>query len=139
MNNDRFKFRFWDEEDKKHIYYGSLYNIKIPYTEMSTFPQYESSPRFHKGIFEQCLGQPATKSYRGDKPEDLLIWEGDEIFIPEYNDTWIVAWCGDDDYPAFDLKTLDGRGHRCDSNYIGSLIGEGIEIEIIGTIHGEKK
>lgn len=25
----------------------------------------------------QCAGHSASKSYRGDKPEDLLIWEGD--------------------------------------------------------------
>ena len=29
----------------------------------------------------QCTGLSAVKSYRGNKPEDLLIWEGDEVLV----------------------------------------------------------
>jgi hypothetical protein len=79
MENDRYKFRFWDEEDKKYTYYDSPWGMSRPYTETSTFPQYESCPRFHEGILERCTGLSASKSYRGNKPEDLLIWEGDKL------------------------------------------------------------
>lgn len=30
-------------------------------------------------IVEQCTGLSAVKSYRGTRPEDLMIWEGDKI------------------------------------------------------------
>jgi len=76
MENDRHKFRFWDEEDKKYTYYNSPWNMIRPTTYEITEEGYDFN-RPHEGVLEQCTGLSASKSYRGNKPEDLLIWEGD--------------------------------------------------------------
>lgn len=136
--NDRHKYRFWDEEDKKYYYYDTLTSIRRPYTENSTFPQYESSPRYHKGIFEQCTGLSAAKSYRGEKPEDLLIWEGDVLKLyrscPDAKYTIIRNVYYDSDEAGFYVKDYPER--PMGTSIIHPAKKEWCErAEIIGTIH----
>lgn len=46
MKNELLKFRVWDYKRKKMIYYEGVFNQR-PYTETSTFPQYDSSPKYY--------------------------------------------------------------------------------------------
>lgn len=41
------KFRAWDKTKKEMIFFEGIFN-KRPYTEKSTFVQYESSPEYHE-------------------------------------------------------------------------------------------
>ena len=131
MNNTHHLFRFWDKEDKKYIYYKSLSNIQIPYTEKSTFPQYESSTRFHDGVFEQCSGKSAQRSYR----EDLLLFEGDRVILR-------TSWCGKHELGTVKYGKCQFyiRPDNCTTEdhyyWLGSFTIT--DIEIIGTIHETK-
>ena len=54
---DRFKFRVWDETEKNMVYFDGIFYNKKPYTEGSSFPQYDSSPHYHKlSDLMQCTG-----------------------------------------------------------------------------------
>ena len=54
---DRFKFRVWDKTEKNMVYFEGIFYNKKPYTEGSSFPQYESSPHYHElSDLMQCTG-----------------------------------------------------------------------------------
>jgi len=77
--------RAWDEKLKKFHYFKGIFNHR-PYTEHSTFPQYESCPEYHKLIIELYI--------------DLYDQTGEEKVY--YNDLvkttdgriWRVGWQG---------------------------------------------
>lgn len=65
--------------------------------------------------------------------EKKKIFEGDHIKADEDGEIseYSIAYCGEDDYPAFDcIPYID-----CDSNGLSYLKGAGYDIEIIGTIY----
>ena len=83
MNNDRFKFRvpikcnvckfqgfqYWEWNGRQFIEAGhDKCKCKAPAFEIVGSP-------------EQCTGLSAAKSYRGNKPENLLVWEEDKGII----------------------------------------------------------
>ena len=55
MERQEKKFRAWDKKLKKYHYFEGIFNDR-PYTERSTFPQYQSSPEYHQLEIEQCTG-----------------------------------------------------------------------------------
>ena len=62
------KFRAWDKTNKKYLYFEGIFN-KRPYTETSSFPQYDSSPQYHDLDIEQYLGikdDNNVELYKGD-------------------------------------------------------------------------
>lgn len=75
----------------------------------------------------QCTGLTAAKSYRGDKPEDLLIYEGD-ICIDSLGWVFEVIW--DNDNARFIGRHSKSRG----DTYV-CYIGRQPKVEIIGNIH----
>ena len=99
MENDRHKFRVHIVETGERLPVYSL--------EWTSRGLYFQSPRIKDknhvevvqgyvkdGVaeLEQCTGLSASKSYRDNKPEDLLIWEGD-IIKPDYGmPTCVVTW-----------------------------------------------
>lgn len=148
MENDRHRFRVWDNQDKFFIsagiwdgYFWAHISL-LPDGFIETLPRDEFwitddgikimlSDRF---IVEQCTGLSASKSYRGNKPEDLLIWEGDKVLF-NYNGKqpeMVVEW--DICNPCFVLNARDGIRMEYDFIKCGDAV-----VEIIGNVHEEAK
>jgi hypothetical protein len=81
---------------------------------------------------ERCTGLPASKSYRGNKPEDLLIFEGDKVLFIYNNKQleMVVEW--DICNPCFVLNARDGIRFEYDFIKGGDAV-----VEIIGNVHEE--
>ncbi len=95
---------------------------------------------------EQCTGLSASKSYRGEKPEDLLIWEGDILGGFAYYNSGLIVWQNAGFGFMHKAKTplqkelSNGKdwydfcsfaGHH----YLSEILGR---FEIIGTVHEEE-
>lgn len=119
--NNRFKFRVWDIVNSKYI----------PGNRLHVNHDGSLSSCIENIIIEQCTGLSALQSYRGDKPEDLLIWEGDiirNIIHNEYIYKMEVVW----------LKTSAEFGFAIDAMNIWN--GDDLfDVEIIGNIHEDEK
>jgi len=88
---NRFLFRVWDKQEKFLITNAGLWGSCWLAADMSLPENYydsvecggnddnicvEITDRF---IIEQCTGLSAAKSYRGTRPEDLMIFEHDKV------------------------------------------------------------
>lgn len=134
MNNDRFKFRVFNKidnsYDEEHFFLirddGKLH---LQNGDGDIFEV--SQDRF---IIEQCTGLSAAKSYRGARPEDLLIFAGDRYTgnIQENHGFGRVIY-----------GSIEWQGGAFLLHEFFSLKNFGIDkiknIEIIGTIHEEGK
>lgn len=83
----------------------------------------------------QSTGLFAAKSYRGDKPEDLLVFEGDIVRFehpsPDVdNGTGVVVWSKDE--LGWEFRDITPNSYKWFNGYAGDLY------EIIGTIHDQK-
>jgi hypothetical protein len=77
-----YMFRIWDEKLKKFTYSSSIFNQK-PYTEKSTFPQYDSCKEYHRVIVEEAINRKDNEGkdmYKGDIISGLHTIES-----PRYN------------------------------------------------------
>lgn len=81
---DRFKFRVWDKTKEIMVHFDGIFYNKKPYTEGSSFPQYDSRPHYHKlSDLMQCT---CLKDKSGK-----LIYEGD--ILGDIYDGLYIHYC----------------------------------------------
>ena len=79
-----YKFRAWDKKEKKFHYFEGIFNQR-PYTEKSTFLQYDSSPEYHELILEQFTG---LHDRNGN-------WYGGDLFKDYAGNIYVIEWSED--------------------------------------------
>lgn len=120
------KFRAWDKKLKKYHYFTGIFN-KRPYTEHSTFAQYDSSPEYHELIIEEFTGRCDIKRTE-EFPEGQEIYQGDKVIKDgkEYEIRY-------SDH-SFDLATTESPFPKREDGY--SYYGTSWDdIEVVGHIH----
>ena len=137
MNNDRFKFR-GKRQGYNNWIYGSL--IVLPNNNFGIVQDNDISENDNGDAFDfsyapvvagtvgQCTGLSAVKSYRGVKPEDLLIFEGDVIEHKSIDGEW-TEW-------IVQFNASYGRWQANNKNEIYDITVSLFSVsEIIGNIH----
>jgi hypothetical protein len=85
-----------------------IYCDKVPETHPEIFGFTKSASRIDPETFGQYTGLSTVKSYRGEKPEDLRIFEGDIVYSADWqkyaeivllDGCWAVSF-GDNDVEA---------------------------------------
>lgn len=120
--------RFWDKRENSYVenpFYLDILPIDDGF-EMVSSVDLDDESTF---VPEQCTGLMDENDHE--------IYEGDIVRVANidggYAYTDVVRWCGEEDYPAFDLKR---HSSNYDSNALSEILAVGIEtIEVIGNIH----
>ena len=133
------KFRVWDFDLKKFHYYQGIFGHKRPFTESSTFVQYESCPKFHNVSEEE--------QFTGLKDKNGVdIYGGDILRKPaknkweEVNYTCYEVFFHDNDFAAhnigYQLNRLHFQGAVCGDTLIFSMLPRHTsKLIVIGNIH----
>jgi len=136
---DRYLFRGKRLDNSELVLGFLMVPINRPHTDLHILPLSTETEKYCRNYYEvdpatigQCTGLSAKKSYRGERPEDLLIFEGD-IAKGSYEeiDGRIV-------YYFEEVKYITGQGGWVlgDEDAFDNL--DGIlaqEVEVVGNIH----
>ena len=130
--NDRHRFRVFDKQIGKYVTNNLLLITSQSWLYVDgKCVSLEEPDRY---IIEFCTGLSASKSYRGDKPEDLLIWEGD-----------VLEWTEIQIMDGTEIKHqvyIEFRGNGFGTTHMDGkpdgMIWSPTCYEIIGTIHDEE-
>lgn len=130
----KIKFRAWDKELNKFHYFNGIFNNK-PYTETSSFPQYESIPRYHELIISQFTGlydSNGKEIYEGDiMTSERYPFQDDG----KYNYHAVVEWFDNSAQFGY-VRILVDSSKAGISNGIGDAFEDDESIfEIIGNIY----
>ena len=117
---DRFKFRVWDKTKEIMVYFDGIFCNKKPYTEGSSFPQYESCPHYHE--LSDLMQSIGVKDKNGK-----LIYEGDIVKIFHVSGTMQGKY-------FFDVVGWNDLRCRFDTEKYG-MIDEDDVYEVIGNIY----
>lgn len=78
--SDRHRFRVWNPHTKTYMPTDNRRWISLSHDGIVYHGYDDTVEEPIAGLeIEFCTGLSASKSYRGDKPEDLLVWEGDVL------------------------------------------------------------
>ena len=117
MNNDRFKFRIWDEDRNKYL----------DGRDMDCYKIWELASRIKGQIVEQCTGLK-------DK-NNKLIFEGDVVTIHRDVRTFYIKWFDNMQFGFSDTRSDCIKLFRECYDTILNGFPMDKHIEIIGTIH----
>ena len=118
MNNDRFKFRAWDNVNKKYDYLECLYLSQsggVCYLGMDGYLTYPNEDEDY--IVEQCTG---LRDKNG-----TLIYEGDIVELINVRSQTVVSW----GLGQWVVKYMDGTTHKTPMVLLSA------NIEVVGNIH----
>lgn len=129
--SDRFKFRFWDEEDKRMLSVNHIIGLKNP-SEFA-FCSVDCSERGQSGNLVIAVENPnhLMQSTGLKDKNGKLIFEGD-ILGGGLHATVTVKW--DEKYACFTSYDVEEEGNT-DGSLLGNDIQDCKEWEIIGNIY----
>ena len=103
-NKMKIKFRAWDETVNKMIFFDKTIFNKIPFTEKSKFPQYESCPEYHDLLLMQYIDE---KDKHGEFycQDDIVKYKNKNYRVMKGTYTFFLAKfyeaCQDDPHDFF--------------------------------------
>lgn len=125
-------FRAWDYDDKKLLYFGGIFN-RQPYTETSTFVQYESCPKYHRlsdiEMWTGLIDKNGLRIYEGDILQNAKTGRKMGTVVFEkigYDSSWngMTGFAIKESYQSY-----DGGFYQLDFSDDFS------EVEVCGNIH----
>jgi len=125
LMNDRYWFRGMRVDNKEWVYGSVSYFDEEPFITgeiVDWDDEYIAHAWWWKVNPEtigQCTGLTATKSYRGDGPEDRLVFEGDIIKTCHKNDVIVwdsitMRWYTHNSGPLSEFNDIEIIGNRWD-------------------------
>lgn len=121
--NERFKFRVFDYDKNKMVYFSDLFSVVKPHHDRSSMPNYYNAYEYHKtSEYMQSIG---LKDKNGK-----LIYEGDIIEWKKENHIVIF----DERNATFGIKISDIETHLFNDIHTPTRW-----IEVIGNIYENKE